>query len=214
MRVFVLILGFHEDHAIRVLTEFGAIKEDNILVFTAKPAVPAVRRAFEGLRSYALRAGLKEPKIVEVPQNFYEGISVILEALEEFNIETEHVFELSGGMRYLLIYLLLALILSRRKGWIVIYPEGGEEKEIVIPKQVLELTVNPPGKAELNVLKQAISAPGTSVEEISLQLGKSVKTIQNIVSMLVKEGLVIRKGRRGGIYPTKLGELVSEYMKS
>ena len=82
-RVFVITLGYHEDHAIRLLTVCSVSKDDEVIALTAKPVVPAVRRAFDSLRTYLLRLGLKEPKLVEVPTDVIEGLSTIAEVFQD-----------------------------------------------------------------------------------------------------------------------------------
>ena len=211
MRSFVVTLGFHEDHVVRLLTSSGATRDDRVFVLTAKPAVPAVFRAFEGLRAYTLRAGIGEPRLVEVPPDLVSGVEAVLEV---FRGGGEYVLELSGGMRYLLIYTLIALLMSGREAQIHIYPEGGAAPEITIPRAVIGTLRKPPTEAELAVLREVAKSPGITDEEIAQVLNKKVKTVKNTLTALTRKGLAVRRGRRGGIYPTKWGELIAKYLFS
>ncbi len=211
-RAFIVTLGYHEDHVIRLLTVCSASKDDEVVVLTAKPLVPAVRRAFNSLRTFMLRLGLKEPKLVEVPMEVLEGLEVIANVLKDPN--KEYVLSLSGGMRYLIIYALIALVALGRVATIYIYPEGGEEPEIVIPKNLIKVLHRLPSESELRVLREVMKSPGISVEELSLIIGRSVKTIRNLVSELSRYGLVVRRGRGGGVYLSRLGEFVVKYLSS
>ena len=209
MRTFVITLGFHEDHAIRVLTSHAATDTDSVVVLTSKPVVPAVRRAFDGLRSYTLRVGIGEPKLIEVPPDPNEGIKEIIKVIRDAqNI----ILDLSGGMRHLIVFTLLALMLSGKEATILLYPEGGTEPEIIVPKDVIRVIQKPPTDSELRVIKEVGANPGITDEELAVLLNRKVKTIKNIVSELSKKGLILRKGRRGGLYLSKWGEVVKDIM--
>lgn len=205
----MITLGFHEDHAIRLLTTSSATRDDKVFVLTGKPVVPAARRAFEGLRSYMLRVGIGEPELVEVPPNLAEGVEAVLKV---FSHDVEYVLGLSGGMRYLIVFTLIALVLSGRSATIWIYPEGGEVPEVVVPKDVVASLRRLPTGAELRILKEVANSPGITDEEVAEKVGRKVKTVKNVVSELVKSGLVIRKGRKGGLYPTEWGLLIARYV--
>ena len=206
MRVFVFTLGFHEDHAIRLLTSSGASFDDRVVVLTGSPLVTATKKAIEGLRAFTLRMGIGEPVVIEVPPSFNEGISTILRV---FSDNAEYVLGLSGGMGYLIVFTLIALVLSGRNAKIYIYPEGGDVPEILIDKYVLTTLRKLPTEAELRVLNEIVKAPGITDEEIAVIIGKKVKTVRNIVSELNKSGLIIKRGRRGGIYPTEWGKVIA-----
>ena len=157
MRVFVFTLGFHEDHAIRLLTSSGASFDDRVVVLTGSPLVTATKKAIEGLRAFTLRMGIGEPVVIEVPPSFNEGISTILRV---FSDNAEYVLGLSGGMGYLIVFTLIALVLSGRNAKIYIYPEGGDVPEILIDKYVLTTLRKLPTEAELRVLNEIVKAPG------------------------------------------------------
>lgn len=209
-RTFIITLGFHEDHAIRRLLSCGATKEDRIYLITAKPKASAVERAYEGIVSVTKKVGLSKPELIELPQEPAEGVKTIAEILEKAeNI----VFDLSGGMRYLTIYSILALIITKKKAKIYVQPEGSEEKEIEIPEAAIQIITSPVTEAEVNTLKLINDNEGISPEELAKTAGKALKTINNILTSLNKKGLIFRKGRRGGIYITSWGRLVIELTK-
>ena len=160
------------------------------------------------MRSYTLRVGLGEPELVEVSPTLAEGIESILKV---FNEDAEYVLGLSGGMRYLIVFTLVALVLSGRSATIWIYPESGEAPEVTIPKDVVRSLRKLPTEAELRVLKEVAASPGITDEEVAGRIGRKVKTVKNVVSELAKSGLVVRRGRRGGLYPTEWGVLIAKY---
>jgi len=127
-----------------------------------------------------------------------------------FDEDAEYVLGLSGGMRYLIVSTLVALILSGRSATII-YPEGGEVPEVTIPKVVVGTLRKLPTEAELRVLKEVAASPGITDEEVAERIGRRVKTVKNVVSELAKSGLVVRRGRRSGLYPTEWGALIAKY---
>ena len=207
LRVFVFTIGFHEDHAIRLLTTSGAGPDDIVVVLTASPIIAGTRRAIEGLRAFTLRIGVNNINVIEVPPT----IDGIIKVVKVFcNAKVEYILGLSGGMRYLVVYTLLALMLTGRTARIHIYPEGGEGPEIVLDRYVLNSIINPPTESEIRILNIVYDNPGIVDEDIAEVIGRKPKTVKNIVAELSKKGLVARRGRKGGIYPTEWGRVIAE----
>lgn len=204
-RVFIMPLGFHEDRAMRMFIENSVTERDRVYIITANKTLSVVR-AYESLVAFCRKIRLPDPELVEVPMDLSGGISRILQILRE--TDGEVVVDLSRGMRYLIVYTLIALLLSNRTATIHIQPESGEATEIVIPKQLLEVARNPPRGLYIEILRVVSESEGASVEEISRALGKSAKTVTNCLTKLGKLKLVSRRGRERGIYLTDLGKLV------
>jgi len=206
LRVFVFTLGFHEDYAIRLLTSSSASFDDKVVILTGSPLITATKKAIEGLKTFTTRIGIGEPLVVEVPPSVNEGISTILKV---FSYDAEYVLGLSGGTGYLIVFTLIALVLSGRNAKIYIHPEGSNVPEILIDKYVLTTLRRLPTEAELRVLNEIVKTPGITDEEIAIIIGRKVKTVRNIVTELNKSGLIIKRGRRGGIYPTEWGKVIA-----
>jgi len=206
LRVFIFTLGFHEDHAIRLLTSSGASIDDKVVILTESPLITATKKAIEGLKAFTTKAGIGEPLVVKVPPSVNEGISTILKV---FSYDAEYVLGLLGGTEYLIVFTLIALVLSGRNAKIYVYPEGSNTPEILIDKYVLTTLRRLPTEAELKVLNEIVKAPGITDEEIATIIGRKVKSVRNIVTELNRLGLIIKRGRRGGIYPTEWGKVIA-----
>ncbi|MEM1681097.1 MAG: CRISPR-associated CARF protein Csa3 [Sulfolobales archaeon] len=206
MRSFIFTLGFHEDHVIRRLHIHNALPEDFIVLFTVSPISPSVRRAFEGVRSYTLRTGLREPKLVEVPMNSPDGIFTVVNSLRD--VPRPLVVDVSGGMRFLGLFILISLLFMAEDVDIYLQPEGGEVQEIYIPKELFEFMRRPLSNNELEILNVVSEHPGITIEELARSIGKSEKTVRNSIVRLRKL-LVVQKGRYAGLYPTKWVKVVT-----
>ena len=155
--------------------------------------------------------GIGEPLVVEVPPSVNEGISTILKV---FSYDAEYVLGLSGGTGYLIVFTLIALVLSGRNALMHLCIESSELSEgILIPKPLIKVLQNPLKEGEVRVLQEIVKNPGISDEELAYVIGKKLKTIKSIIASLRNLGLVIRKGRRRGIYSTELGKVIAEVMK-
>ena len=206
LRVYVFTLGFHEDHAIRLLTSSGASFDDKVVVLTESPLITATKKAIRNLKVFTTKMGIGEPLVVKVPPSLNEGISTLLEV---FSYDAEYILGLLGGTGYLIVFTLIALVLSGKNAKIYIYPEASNIPEILIDKYVLNTLRRLPTETELMVLNEIVKAPGITDEEIAVIIGKKVKTVRNIVTELNKSGLIIKRGRRGGIYPTEWGKVIA-----
>lgn len=202
-RRFIISLGFHEDRAIRRLTMSSASRDDEVFLITASTS-PAVLRAYDSLVSFCRKAGLREPKLVEVPSDLYGGVAKIAELVLGF--EGPVVVDLSGGMRYLAVLGMLALFLARRRAVVYVQPEG-EGQDLEIPESVMDLAHTSLQDLERSILKMVAGGEGLRVEDVARSLGRSPKTVANAVSRLQRLGLVVRRGRSGGLHLTSVGRL-------
>lgn len=209
-RLFVVTLGFHEDHVMRRLVSDKAVRSDRVILVTASPVAAATQRAYESLIAACSRMSLPRPELVEVPADPYGGLKTLLSLMIG---EDELVVDLSGGMRYLSVYVLLALLLMRRRSRIYLQPESGEVSEVLIPETVIEVFFNPPKPVELELLRLIGSNEGLTTRDLSRFSGRAEKTVMNIVSSLSKRGLILRRGRRGGVFLTSAGRLVLEVLR-
>lgn len=185
----------------------NALPEDFTVLFTASPLVTAVVRAFEGVRGYALRTGLREPRLVEVPLDPPDGVFVIREVLRE--LPRPLVVDISGGMRVLGVLLTMTLLLMGEDVDIYLQPEGGSTPEVHIPRDLFEFMRRPLSDAEYDVLRAVCNSPGITVEELARLISKSEKTVRNTLVRL-KKLLIVQRGRYAGLYPTKWVKVVTE----
>ena len=209
-RLFIITLGFHEDHVIRRLMNDKAVEDDRVILITASPVATATQRAYESLVTLCNKMRLPRPELVGVACNPYDGLRVLLNLMTS---EGDIILDLSGGMRYLAVYALIALLLTRRRGRVYLQPESGEVSEVVIPETLIEVFLNPPKPAEIELLKLLKGSEGISVRDLARLSNKAEKTVMNLVSELSRRGLVVRRGRGGGIFLTSVGRLVLEFLR-
>ncbi|MEM0297734.1 MAG: CRISPR-associated CARF protein Csa3 [Zestosphaera sp.] len=209
-RLFLITLGFHEDHVIRRLVNDKTSKNDRVVLVTASPIASATQRAYESLVAVCGRMGLPKPEIIGIPADPYEGLKILINLLSGDN---DVVLDLSGGMRYLSVYTLMALLLMRREGRVYLQPESGEVSEVVIPETLIKAFFNPLKPVEVELMKLIKNSEGLTTRDLARLSGKSEKTVMNLLSNLSKKGLVVRRGRAGGTFLTPAGRLLLEIMR-
>ena len=217
-RLFLGTLGFHENFIARTLHTFAAGKSDGLLLITLHPVVKGVEIAMNNLYSLSLSLGIIKHDHIEVnPFNPLEGIGLIhdkLISIAERKGYSEVIADLTGGPRIVVVSTLLALLLVSDKipvRLIVQDETGGGGLLDLVLSPVLQ-ALKGMGVKE-RILKLTVDRPGLRQEEIAEALGVSDKTAANYISQLVKLGLVARKGRARGVYPTSLGMLISRLIR-
>ncbi len=60
------------------------------------------------------------------------------------------------------------------------------------------------------IICEVMLNPGIIVEELSKRLKMKEKTLKNRLGELRGEGLIARRGRRGGVYLTPWGEVLAK----
>ncbi len=211
VRAFLITLGDSERGVLRRLRDSGASVDDTVLLIAPEPppcnANEVFSRLSESMRSY----GLKEPELIKVPIDPSEGILKLLNVIEACGCR-ELVIDLSNGPPYLSTYLLMALFLSGREA--TIYAGSCGDSDVVVPPTVLGLIKAKVSKQLYELLSIVVSNPGITDSELSLRLGRKEKTIKVMVTELGRLGLIYRKGRAAGIYPSKWASVALKAFKS
>lgn len=208
MKSYVFTLGFHEDFAERRLYMTKAGRDDVIVLFTCKPAVGAVIRAYEGLKLRTSSLGLKTPKLVEIScEKPAEAISEARKTIRQ--LPEPIIADLSGGMRIAVILVYTALLMENKVFELKMQSESEPAIEAEIPYPVIKLIKNPLSKEKQQIVREAIRNPGITVKELAEKLGRKEKTIVNHVAELKKHQLIVQKGRYSGIYPTEWAKIAA-----
>jgi len=202
MKSYVFTLGFHEDYIERRLYMTKASREDVIVLFTCKPAVGAVIRAYEGLKLRTTSLGISQPLLVEIScDNPAEAISEARKIIRE--LPEPIIADLSGGMRIAVILIYTALLLENKEFELKMQSESEPAIEAEIPYPIIKLIKNPLSREKQEILAEIMKNPGITAKELALKLGKKEKTILNHIAELKKHQLVVQKGKYSGLYPTK-----------
>jgi len=208
MKSYVFTLGFHEDFVERRLYMSRASREDTIVLFTCKPAVGAVIRAYEGLKLRTSSLGLSTPKLVEIScENPAEAISEARKIIKE--LPEPIIADLSGGMRLAVIIVYTALLMENKAFELKMQSESEPPIQMEIPYPILKLLKTPLSKEKKQIILEIMKTPGITVKELAEKLGKKEKTIANHIAELKKHQLVVQKGKYSGIYPTKWAKIAT-----
>ncbi len=208
-RTFLFILGYHEDYITRRLHLSHASRSDEVALITPYPLTGALKRAYYNIEIHLSKIKLKPPKQIPVPTtNTDKAIEIIAE--ETRKLPEPIILDLTGGDRLLSTLTLLTLLLTRRQVELYIQPETGEPWEIKIPKQVITLIYNPLSPEKQNILKTITQNPGITIQELAQIHNKTTNTIRIYITQLKRLELVIQKGRKASIYPTKWAKIITK----
>lgn len=206
-RSYVFTLGFHEDYIERRLHLTRAQPEDSIVLFTGKPIIGGVKRAYESLRARTLNIGLSEPKLVEL--EYEDPAKALYQARQVISSLSEPIIaDLSGGMRVIVVIVYTALLLEGKHFELYMQPEGSMHIHLYIPRGVIQCIRNPLSREKQEILRIVKSKPGITVKELAQILGRKEKTIINHIIELKKLNLIVQKGKLAGIYPTQWTQTV------
>lgn len=202
-RVFIAPIGFHEDIIMRSLISHGASRRDVLLVLSCSPITGGVRVAIDNLTGLTRRQGLPEPNIVELNcSNFYSSLRSLRKILENY-LSHEAVLIAGGGLRVLTILSVIALVYHRKSFTIHYEPEADIEGFTIKP-ELMANVFSRLGETELKAILEIIKTPGIDIKELANRLGLKEKSVRNLVTRLKKKGLVLKKGKREGVYPTDI----------
>ena len=205
MRVFVAALGFHEDVLLRFLSRFAARRDDVLLVVTCSPVAGSVKRAWDGLVASCSRQGFPEPRLLELECSDFYGSLARLRA-EISRLEGEYYLLLGSGLRILSHILDIAFFATRKEFSLHYEPEGESLTPIYIPSAFYSNIWSKLSDPEKKAVKKVVEKPGISVRELADEIGVKEKTARNLLTRLKKKGLVEKKGRKEGVYPTPIAK--------
>ncbi|MBB5254778.1 CRISPR-associated transcriptional regulator Csa3 [Sulfurisphaera ohwakuensis] len=206
MKSYIFTLGIHEDFAVRRLVSTNVGRDDVIVVLVKSPMTGGNRRAINGLSAVMSKMGLRDSVVKEIEvKDIFHVVDQVSEILKE--VKDPLIVDISGGeSKTLAIGIILAVAVNKRVGRI--YLEEDEE----VSFQIEDFRTAAEGLSSelLRVLSTVVANPGIRQEVIAEMTGKKLKTTMNVVGILKKRRLVYQKGRGDGIYPTKLGILISK----
>jgi len=200
--MFVLAtLGFDEKFIIRDLFARG-IEENTKLVLLSSGKDNRTLVAYENIRKLAEIAGFKVEMITLDLKDHVNSISKIKEIIRENIGQEKIVFNLSGGQRLLIFYVILAIISLEVYGELVIHSEAGDFT-LNLPTNVLFR--HPLDEEEYAILKFLKKNGRANLNTISDELGIPKVTAWRKINKLLKLELIKKKERE--YYLTELGEI-------
>jgi CRISPR-associated protein Csa3 len=184
-------LGFDERFAIRSILRTGLSSGDKVLIFTAEPIVDKAEKALQIVLEFLKKyfEGV-EYEVISIPtKDFERSVSMIGERLMKLkSLGYDVILNLSGGMRSLIIELLVASTLVGLKGVVEVELENLEG---YLSFTVDVLRIRAPLKEEYkSVLNAIIEAGEINLSQLSRKVAMAKSTIHKIVKKMIEEGLV------------------------
>jgi CRISPR-associated protein Csa3 len=181
----VVTLGFNEALALRGLMKRGIKEEDNIVVIKPISDDERSRQALEAFKLTLEKIGVNKIEVLEIdPSNLLEAVSKISNFLKQ-RAQREVYANLSGGMRILILEVLLGMAHTFHNATVEIYSEDGKTS-IILPLDILCKTTLEP--YEVEVLK-ALSESKT-ISEASKKLNSPKSRVWRVAKKLEEKGLV------------------------
>ncbi|AWR95239.1 CRISPR-associated CARF protein Csa3 [Acidianus brierleyi] len=206
MKTYLFSLGFHEDFMIRRLHNTFADKSDNILLVAPKPIAGASLRAYQGIQSYCSKLFLKEPNLLEIElTDFFDIVKNI--STEILQYPEPFIVDVSGGMRLIGFAIVVSTLAVNKKAKFFITQEG-DNFEIFFENLELKSLISNISKEKMAILLNIYRNQGITIDELANVMNRSRKTLINHLIELKEAGIVFQKGKNGGYYLSKLGEII------
>jgi CRISPR-associated protein Csa3 len=191
LKVLILSLGFDERFAIRSILRTGLSRGDKVLIFTAEPIVDKAEKALKIILEFLKKyfEGV-ECEVISIPtKDFEQSISIIGEQLMNLKkLGQDIILNLSGGMRSLIIELIIASILVGLKGIVEVELEN-LEGYLNFPIDILKMRT--PLKEEYkSILNAIIEAREINLSQLSRKVAMAKSTTHKIVKKMIEEGLI------------------------
>ena len=214
-KVFIMTLGFEEKFCFRALLRHE-IQENDRLVFITGRLIERVKKAFDTIKKFVKHSygNSVELQLIELTSydDIYNSVEILLEKLGKIIRKNDEVIvNLSGGMRILLVIVLLALLLKGIRNVQLIELELEDSSGIVkidltllrLPEILSNLT-----QEKVDVLKEIIAGK-TDVGTLSKALNKDESTIRRHLSSLESLGLIrVEKKKPLSVIPEKIARLI------
>ena len=187
-------VGFDERFIVRTIVDFrlGIKSRDGIILFLPRDADPrsygVINRIEDFIRSYKLNIELFSYEI-DI-DDFWKGAGRVRKILEEIldRIGPEMVYVmLGGGMRLLILEILIGTVAAGVRGEIIVYKEDLTGKSS-FPINILRM--EKPSTSLIQLLEKIVEKPGISFSELSDLLKISKSTLHKRLRTLQHMGLV------------------------
>ncbi len=210
-------LGFDEKFCYRAILRHGIKEGDVVVLFTAE-MVDRVVKAYEWIQRL-LKTSYGDGVKVEIVQldiaDVVGSVKKVIEKIKEISEdgEVEVIVNLSGGMRALIVIVLLACILNQPRRLKIEMEREDFSGIIELPTALLKLIKSSPREDKLQVL-EAVRSGMRDVRSISRTVGRDESTVRRHLSALEEMGLVVVEKRKPLIVKaTKLADVITETHK-
>jgi len=198
-RTFIATLGFDEKFVVRGLLRHGFTKNDQLILVTSSPLDERVEKAYQYIKDFLSKHEVK-PQIVEINTLDFNKALIQLKGLLTTINTTELIVNLSGGMRALILEVLVALLYSgilEHTKLIVEVELENFTSTVTIPLSVLKaLTTYKLSETKKQILKALIKHRELSIQELCNLLSKDESVISRHLSNLQKLNFIDVEHRR------------------
>jgi CRISPR-associated protein Csa3 len=203
----IATLGFDEKFCYRAILRHGIKEGDEIVLITAE-LVEKVEKAFEWIKKL-VQTSFSDKVAVRLIQVDIKSPEKSIKAVSELigSAQGKLIVNLSGGMRALVIIVLIACIMKAKRDMVIEIETEDFSSLLLIPSELLKLIKDPPGGIYLEILK-LVKNGVRKAESISKELKRDVSTVRRHLAELENLGLIKAEKRKPlVVMPTTLSEL-------
>jgi CRISPR locus-related DNA-binding protein len=183
-------LGFDEKFIIRDILRRGIKEEAKLLIFTSSED-PRVEEAYTTLKTTFMSIQLKIEKYTINIEDSFSAISEIRNIiLENIKGQSEIIFNLSGGQRILLSYILSVIASERINCEIVMISEDSSFQVSLPSKIFFAKQIDPLSLEIVKMLKEMPLKAGEILKKLGGDETIGRTTIWRRLKWLIKEGIV------------------------
>jgi len=193
MRTFIATIGWTEWPIASALLKHGLSRGDRIILFSPEKKDDRSKEAINEVKGFVSRFVLGA-NVFDVPVPVYDPVRAIAFLAKRISSEEKEgrrlIVNLSGGMRVLVIEVLLALTLLRIHD-MVLEVRTEDKVDLNLPKvwrQYPDLT-----KEELEILEMLANEKEASLGGMARRLGVSVTTMHRILKRMEESDVVASK---------------------
>ena len=201
--IIVTTMGFTESLALRGLLKRGIKENDKVVVVRPKDREERADQAYEAFKLTLQKLGYREPIELRVDVGDFEGTVAFIAAKLEELYDGEGIYaNLSGGMRLLILEVLLGILHSAIKAEIEVFSEDGKTSVTFTPDVFRRPDVR---SDELEILHAFGNK--LSVTEIAEETGFAKSKVSRGLKRLREMKLIDERGEK----LTTLGKIYVKY---
>jgi CRISPR-associated protein Csa3 len=191
----IATLGFEEKFCYRAILRHGIKEGDEIVLITAE-IVEKVEKAFDWIKKL-VQTSFSDKVAVRLVQLDVKSVEKSIKAVSELlnSAEGRLIVNLSGGMRALVIIVLIACIMKARREMVIEIETEDLSSLLLVPSELIRLVKDPPGSIHLEILRLVKRGIRKS-ESISRELKRDASTIRRHLAELEAMGLVEAEKRK------------------
>jgi CRISPR locus-related DNA-binding protein len=183
-------LGFDEKFIIRDILRRGIKEEAKLLIFTSSED-PRVEEAYTTLKTTFMSIQLKiEKYTINIEDPFFAISEIRNIILENIKGQSEIIFNLSGGQRILLSYILSVIASERINCEIVMISEDSSFQVSLPSKIFFAKQIDPLSLEIVKILKEMPLKAGEILKKLGGDETIGRTTIWRRLKWLIKEGIV------------------------